>query len=240
MNESNTKKACQKNSQTFVGGHLYKASAIAGHATTCSLSPSKRKFHLKRFSKLAVMPALIVALSACQKAPTKPALAPYDMWMASAEASIRAQNVASAKANFRKAAEADPKAKEPWRRLAELDFNTQDYGPAITEAQEVLKRDPMDSTAQSVLTVSGLRVAIDALGMIHSESDPKGPAHLEAAKVAQKLRETLGQDLLTPPKKKRKAVKSPGAAAADTRRGAAVIRGLSDSSDPFSALRADN
>lgn len=195
---------------------------------------------MKLFSKLAVVPALIVTLSACQQAPTRSALAPYDMWMANAEAGIRAQNVTSAKANFHKAAEAEPKAKEPWRRLAELDFNAQDYGPAITEAQEVLKRDPMDSTAQSVLTVSGLRVAIDALGMIHSESDPKGPAHLEAAKVAQKLRETLGQDLLAPPKKKRKAVRSPGAAAADTGRGAAVTRGLSDSSDPFSALRVGN
>jgi tetratricopeptide (TPR) repeat protein len=196
---------------------------------------------LKRFSKLAALPALIFAVSACQQAPTKSTLAPYDMWMASAEASIRAQNVTSAKIDFRRAVDADPQAKEPWRRLAELDFNAQDYGPAITEAQEVLKRDPMDSTAQSVLTVSGLRVAIDALGMIHSESDPKGPAHIEAAKVAQKLRETLGQDLLTPPKKKRKAVRSAAAAAAaDTRRGAAVTRGLSDSSDPFSALRADN
>jgi tetratricopeptide (TPR) repeat protein len=240
MNERSTKKTCGQNSQTCVGGHLYKASAIAGSAAKFSLSPSKRKFHLKRFSKLVVTPALIFSMSACQQAPTKSMLAPYDLSMASAEASIRAQNVVSAKENFRKAADADPQAKEPWRRLAELDFNAQDYGPAITEAQEVLKRDPMDSTAQSVLTVSGLRVAINALGMIHSESDPKGPAHLEAAKVAQKLRETLGQDLLTPPKKKRKAARSAATAAADTRQGAAVTRGLSDSSDPFSALRAHN
>lgn len=160
--------------------------------------------------------------------------------MARAEASIRAQDVASAKASFRKAAEFDTTSKVPWRRMAELDFNAQDYGPAITEAQEVLKRDPMDTTAQSVLTVSGLRVALDALGLIHSESDPKGPAHLEAAKVAQKLRETLGQDLLLPPKKKRRTAKSAATTAAEQARGAAVTRGIQDSSDPFSALRADN
>jgi hypothetical protein len=157
--------------------------------------------------------------------------------MAQAEASIRAQDVISAKASFRKAADADATAKEPWRRLAELDFNAQDYGTAITEAQEVLKRDPMDTTAQSVLTVAGLRVALDALGMIHRESDPKGPAHLEAAKVAQKLRETLGQDLLSPPKKKKKARRAPGIPLDESPRPSVPAASPPASGDPFSALR---
>lgn len=240
MNKRNTKNTWWIDSQTFVGGPLYKASACAYSRPAAHLLLEQKEVPLKRFPRLVVMPALLIAVSACQHAPTKSKIAPYDAWMASAEAGIRAQDVVSAKASFRKAAEFDTGAKEPWRRLAELDFNAQNYGPAITEAQEVLKRDPMDSTAQSVLTVSGLRVALDALGMIHSESDPKGPAHLEAAKVAKKLRETLGQDLLTPPKKKRKSTRSPATVAADAPHGAAVTRGLSDSSDPFSALRADN
>lgn len=157
--------------------------------------------------------------------------------MARAEASVRAQDVAGAKTNFRKASDADPTAKEPWRRLAELDFNAQEYGPAIVEAQEVLKRDPMDTTAQSVLTVSGLRVALDALGMIHRETDPKGPAHLEAARVARKLRETLGQDVLSPPKKKRKAKRVPAASPDGSVLLPGQETGSGEAGDPFSALR---
>ncbi|HEY4291438.1 hypothetical protein [Luteibacter sp.] len=157
--------------------------------------------------------------------------------MAKAEASIRAQDVAGARENFRKAGDADSAAKEPWRRLAELDFNAQEYGPAIMEAQEVLKRDPMDTTAQSILTVSGLRVALDALGMIHRETDPKGPAHLEAAKVAQRLRETLGQDLLAPPKKKRKAKRPASVPLEELPPTAAPGVAPATSGDPFSTLR---
>ncbi len=182
-------------------------------------------------------PAFSLALAACAHSPKAPPVPPYDLWMARAEASIRAQDVDGAKVNFRKAAEADPAAKGPWRRLAELDFNAQDYGTAIVEAQEVLKRDPMDATAQSVLTVSGLRVALDALGMIHRETDPKGPAHLEAAKVVKKLRETLGQDVLAPPKKKRKArLPTPGVpTGAPPSPGQDAVRG--QPGDPFSTLR---
>jgi hypothetical protein len=95
----------------------------------------------------------------------------------------------------------------------------------------------MDTTAQSVLTVSGLRVALDALGMIHRESDPKDPAHLEAAKVAQKLRETLGQDVLTPPKKKRKAKRIPAAPVDGVVPVPGPAAGSGESGDPFSTLR---
>lgn len=190
---------------------------------------------MKALPRTLLAATLISVLSACATTPKAPAVPPYDLYMAQGESSIRAQDVVKAKASFRKAADADAGAIQPWVRLAELDFNTQDYGPAITEAQEVLKRDPANGTAQSILTVAGLRVALDALGMIHRESDPKGPAHMEAAKVAQKLRETLGQDLLSAPKKKRKVAKP------------AVILPLDESArpavpdvaaDPFNKLRA--
>jgi len=171
------------------------------------MSTTIRESQLKPTPRTLLMPALTLVLGACASAPKAPAIPPYDLYMAQADALVRSQDVAGAKAKFRKATEADTDAKAPWVRLAELDFNAQDYGPAITEAQEVLKRDAMDTTAHSILTVAGLRVALDALGMIHRESDPKGPAHMEAAKVAQKLRETLGQDLLSPPKKKRRTTK---------------------------------
>lgn len=199
---------------------------------------TRKGFHaLTAMLRPALVPALSIALVACAHTPKTPPIPPYDLWMAKAEASVRAQDVAGAKANFRKASEADPKAKEPWRRLAELDFNAQDYGPAIVEAQEVLKRDPMDTTAQSVLTVSGLRVALDALGMIHRETDPNGPAHLEAAKVARKLRETLGQDVLVPPKKKRKLKSVPSASPNSTMPLPGQEGGSAQPGDPFSALR---
>ena len=195
---------------------------------------------LKIIPKLAVLPAVLLSLSACQHAPTAPKVPPYNQLMMSAEANIRAQDVPSAMGEFRKAAELDRSAKEPWRRMAELDFNEKKYGLAIAQSQEVLKRDPADATAQSILTVSGLRVAIESIALIQRESDPKGPAHVEAQKVVQKLRDTLGQDALNAPKKKRRAVRPSASAGLESAHGAAVTRGIPDSSDPFSSLRASD
>lgn len=124
---------------------------------------------------------------------------PYEQLMQDADARYNVQDIDGAKSLFTKAAAADPTREAPWYRLAQINFDQQNYGRAIVDAQEVLQRNSSDAHAESILTVAGLRVAIQALERLHGESDQQGPAHVEAEKLAEKMRETLGQDVLIPP-----------------------------------------
>jgi tetratricopeptide (TPR) repeat protein len=151
--------------------------------------------------------ACALALSACADGNTKHNTGGqnYDQLMQQAESNVRSQNADGAKLYFNKAASADPTRKEPWFRLAQLNFNQQNYGGAIVSAQEVLQRDASDVDAESILTVAGLRVAVEALGRLHDENNLQGPAHQEAEKLAAKLRDTLGEDILVPRKAPQRA-----------------------------------
>lgn len=154
--------------------------------------------------RLVALLLLLLLLSGCDtlqtKKPAGGALAPptYNQLMAQAEARLTALDVDGAKALFSRAAAADPVRKEPWYQLAQIDFGQRSYGKAIVDAQEVLQRDSTDMKAENILTVAGLRVAADALGRLHDEADLRGPAHVEAEKLAEKMRQTLGQDVLVP------------------------------------------
>jgi Tfp pilus assembly protein PilF len=155
------------------------------------------------YLRTAAVLAFALGLASCAQKP-KPVPPPpsYDQFMQQAQARVQAQDVDGAKSLFKKAAVADPTKKAPWYALAQLEFDQQSYGKAIVDSQEVLQRDPTDMNAQNILTVAGLRVAVEALGRLHDESNIQGPAHLEAVKLADKMRETLGQDVLVPPVKK--------------------------------------
>lgn len=148
-----------------------------------------------------------VAVSGCSHSTKRdqPPAQTYDQLMQQADTNLHTQNIDGARLYYTKAAAADPTRKDPWFKLAQLDFNQQNYGGAILSAQEVLQRDATDVDAESILTVAGLRVAVDALGRLHDEDNLQGPAHQEAEKLAEKLRETLGEDVLVP----KKAVRTP-------------------------------
>lgn len=154
-----------------------------------------------RFVMLLLM---IPVFAGCSLMKTKPEPTgpSYDQLMQQAAARYKAQDIDGAKVLYSKAADAAPTRGEPWYRLAEINFDQQNYGHAIVDAQEVLRRDRTDTNAESILTVAGLRVAVQALGRLHDESDQQGPAHAEAEKLAAKMRETLGQEVLVPPEAK--------------------------------------
>ncbi|MBE1161094.1 tetratricopeptide repeat protein [Dyella acidiphila] len=196
-------------------------------------------------TRIAVALVLASVLVGCAENKPKPAPPPptYDQLMQQADARFNAQDVDGAKGLYVKAAAADPTHKEPWYRLAQIDFDQQSYGKAIVDAQEVLQRDPTDLNAESILTIAGLRVAVDALGRLHDESDQQGPAHMEAVKLAAKMRETLGQDVLVPPapKPKRRVVHHTPAATdgqtpAPAAQGGAQPQAAPANSNPFQAL----
>lgn len=148
--------------------------------------------------RVLVSIALTASLGACEMMQTKDSGAGgYVERLSAAEADVAAGKVESALVVFDLAAQADPTQKEPWLRTAQLQFDAGNYGRAIVAAQEVLQRDPTDMAADSVLTVSGLRIASESLhrlqgnGALASES-----ARAEAERLAATMRSTMGDDIL--------------------------------------------
>ncbi|MCC4116952.1 tetratricopeptide repeat protein [Aromatoleum toluclasticum] len=98
-----------------------------------------------------------------------------------------------------KAAELGPASKEPWVRIARIQFDGGKYGEAIVAAGEVLQRDPADRVAKSVRAVSGLRVATESLADLRNDTEMTGSARGDAVALARVMRESLGESVLIPP-----------------------------------------
>ncbi|MGP1666975.1 MAG: tetratricopeptide repeat protein, partial [Rhodanobacter sp.] len=120
---------------------------------------------------------LVPAFAGCVAQQTKPQqIAPsYDQLMKQAYARYEAKDLDGAKALYSKASSADPTRTDPWYRLAQINFDQQNYGHAIVDAQEVLQRNSADTNAKNILTIAGLRVAVEALGRLHEDADQTGP-----------------------------------------------------------------
>lgn len=153
--------------------------------------------------KAALVVAFVVVVAGCTAQPRTPVLT-YAQAMHQAQARFAAHAADGAKDLYKQAANLDPTQGEPWYQLAKINFDEQNYGRSIVDAQEVLQRDPANTDAQTILTVAGLRVAIQALGRLHDETNLEGPAHLEAQQLAAKMRDVLGQDVLVPPEAHRR------------------------------------
>ncbi|MFD0739818.1 tetratricopeptide repeat protein [Lysobacter koreensis] len=121
-----------------------------------------------------------------------------DKLLVAAEAEVGRGRIETALVAFDAAAQADPTRKEPWVRTAQLQFDAGNYGRAIVAAEEVLKRDPGDLVADSVLTVGGLRVASQSLQRLRKNGvlETSDTARKEAEQLAATMRATLGDDIL--------------------------------------------
>ncbi|WP_222565984.1 tetratricopeptide repeat protein [Novilysobacter antarcticus] len=145
--------------------------------------------------RLLAAAALVPVLAACSTMPAK--TGNYATVLENAEAAVNAGRFESALVSFDEAAQADPTSKQPWLRIAQLQFDAGNYGRAIVAAEEVLQRDPADQVADSVLTVSGLRIASQSLerlqgsGALASET-----ARIEAERLAATMRATMGESIL--------------------------------------------
>lgn len=168
----------------------------------------------------ALMLALaITSLVACKSAPKKEEVVSYDTYINDAEAQVGTVGSDAAIRIFEQAAKADPTRKEPWVRIAQLQFDQGKYARAIVAAEEVLQRDPTDIVADGVITVSGFRIANASLarlqgrGALGSET-----ARVEAKTLADTLRSTMGDAVLEPPKPARptRAARTTRAARATT------------------------
>lgn len=149
--------------------------------------------------------AAAMLIVGCGTAPLAPTPAPAPPRPSLQELMQDAQNAKQAGAkeksrqHLREAAQSYPTTKEPWLKLAEDYFEATDYGNAILAAQEVSARDPQDRTANSILAVSGLRVASSALVTLRNQSSGlTSDARTEAQSVTKTLRETIGDTSLVP------------------------------------------
>jgi predicted Zn-dependent protease len=158
--------------------------------------------------------------------------------MAEANAAALAGQPDKAYALLRQASVAYPADKAPWVRMAQMRFDSNNYGDAIVNALEALHRDPDDTLANSVVAVSGLRLSSKALADLTRKNNLSGTVRSEAQDLAKLLRNSLNEEVLVapsggtratrrePPKKDTKV--GPATASAQPKPG---------NGDPFNALK---
>ena len=162
-----------------------------------------------------------------------PKVATLKVALADANVALKAGQGDKAQALLKEAAVNYPADKAPWLQLAQIKFDRASYGEAIINAQEALRRDPVDTLANSIVAVSGLRVSTRALADLSAQNNLSGSLRNEARELAKLLRTTLGEDVLVPtvaPPPVR-----PKAAPASRIKGAA--KNQSNSNDPFGGLK---
>jgi predicted Zn-dependent protease len=160
--------------------------------------------------------------------------------MAETDTAVHAGQNDKAYVLMKNAAAAFPTDKTPWVRMAQMRFDSANYGEAIVNALEALQRDPDDTLANSIAAVSGLRVTSKALSELSQKNNLTGNVRTEAQELAKLLRNNLNEEVLVanngragarakdaPPKKTGAA--PTGASAASAARTA--------TSDPFGALK---
>ena len=149
--------------------------------------------------KLLVCGSLITLLSACAEVPKKvgdgqsPTL---DSMLAKASAASNTGQSEQALSQLKSATGIYPTEKKPWLQMAQLNFDSANYGDAINNALEVLQRDPADKLANSIVAVSGLRLSTKALADLIQQNNLSGTVRTEAEGLAKLLRESLGESLV--------------------------------------------
>ena len=153
-----------------------------------------------KFQRLMPSLVCIAILSACQgtgpvagggkPAPTMAAA------MAEVDAAVMAGQNDNAYALLKSAGSAHPTDKTPWVRMAQMRFDSADYGQAIVDALGALKLDPEDTLANSIVAVSGLRVTSKALADLSHKNNLSGNVRTEAQELAKLLRSSLGEETL--------------------------------------------
>lgn len=190
-----------------------------------------------RLHRLAGAALCALALGACSTVPTKPAgPAPLADTMARAAAAESAGQVDQAITLWKQAAAAYPTEKAPWAEIAQTRFDSGQYGEAIVGAQEILVRDPNDQLGNSIIAISGLRLATRSLADLSRQNNLSGSLRTESQDLARLLRESLGEQVLVPPARARGAS---GGATSTTVKPPATRRGgkQSTSANPFDALK---
>lgn len=193
-----------------------------------------------------VIPTLIcvAVLSACasggQGSGSAPKAAPtVAAAMSEADAAVMAGQTDKAYAILKTASSTFPTEKSPWQRMAQMRFDSGNYGEAIVNALEALERDPDDTLANSIAAVAGLRVSSKALADLTQKNNLSGTVRSEAQDLAKLLREALGEKELVPSANTRAMARAKEAARRATAAAAQPKPATTTaaSNDPFGALK---
>jgi tetratricopeptide (TPR) repeat protein len=206
----------------------------------------------KVWFKELLLVASIGLLSACAGAPQsastggKPAVE-LTVLMDQAAASEKAGPKEATLRQYEEAAKLYPTSKLPWLKIAQIQFDSANYGQAIIASQQVLARDDQDKVANSILSVSGLRVSTKALADLSRQNELTGSVRNEAQDLAKVLRESLGEKVLVPapvvvetPRKPRPAVRPAKVRAtpnADAKAPASPTASPAGGGSPFGGLK---
>jgi tetratricopeptide (TPR) repeat protein len=155
--------------------------------------------------------------------------------MSEADAAVMAGQNDKAFGILKNASSAFPTEKTPWLRMAQMRYDTKDYGEAIVNALEALERDPDDTLANSIVAVSGLRVSSKALADLTQTNNLSGPVRSEAQDLAKLLRGALGEEKLVPEQTTRSIARKESAKR--TTASAQAAHPAAASNDPFGALK---
>lgn len=118
--------------------------------------------------------------------------------MSQAGAAEQSATKALAVSLYEEAAKLYPSSKLPWVRVAQIQYESLNYGEAIVAAEQAVARDGKDKVAQSILAVSGLRVSTKALADLGRQNELDGTLKSEAQNLARLIREALGERVLVP------------------------------------------
>lgn len=151
-------------------------------------------------SILAISAILVLSACSFSKKTSEPPKSTPDLQvlMDQGAASEKEGMKLAAVRRYEEAAALYPTAKQPWLRLAQIQFDSANYGEAIVAAQQVISRDDGDKVARSILAVSGLRVSSKALADLAKNAAITGSVRDEAQVLASILRENLGEKVLVP------------------------------------------
>jgi tetratricopeptide (TPR) repeat protein len=158
--------------------------------------------------------------------------------MAEANAAAISGHPDKAYALLKQAGATWPADKSPWVRMAQMRFDSNNYGEAIVNALEALHRDPDDTVASSVIAVSGLRLSSKALADLTRKNNLSGTVRTEAQDLARLLRTSLNEEKLVPATENRptrpttKSNKTTTASATGT-----IAPQPKPNGDPFGALK---
>ena len=141
-----------------------------------------------------------VALAGCET-PTRtpPPVATVQASLDEAETLVRSNQRDTALAVLRQAAVNHPTKAEALLRGAQMHYDRNEYGEAITWARKALEREPANVLAHSIVTVSGLRVVTKSLNDL-ADRNLTGEARDEAEGLARLLRTALREEALVPVK----------------------------------------
>ena len=147
---------------------------------------------------------LLVVLTGCAMPPKSGEVDPkakvpeLATLMSQAGTTEKSGTKAAAIGQYEEAAKLYPSSKLPWVRIAQMQYESLNYGEAIVAAQQAVARDGKDKVAQSILSVSGLRVSSKALADLSRQNEVDGSVKLEAQNLARLIRESLGERVLVP------------------------------------------